>query len=102
MSGWRRPLGAKRPSEAKAVKRGLKRLSSLGRQRTRETTKHIPVVILTGYDALEIGPVSCEGILTKLCFPDQMIAKIAAILEQRNQASSNENPPGSLETLWGG
>ena len=58
-----------------------------------ETTRHIPVVILTAYDVPGTGPPGCEGFLTKPCLPDKMISKITEILERRNLPNTNASLP---------
>jgi len=52
------------------------------RLKTGEKTKDIPIVILTAYDLTSGGPLECDGVLTKPCLPDRMIAEITQVLEQ--------------------
>ncbi len=51
-----------------------------------EKTRHIPIVILTAYDLGNVGPAGCDGILTKPCLPDQMIAEITQVLDKYRKA----------------
>ena len=46
-----------------------------------ERTKHIPVVMLSGYDLSSLMPqIGCEGFLVKPCLPDVLIAEILRVL----------------------
>ena len=46
-----------------------------------ERTKHIPVVMLSGYDLSSVArQIGCEGFLVKPCLPDQLVAEILRIL----------------------
>ena len=52
------------------------------RLKTGEQTRDIPIVILSAYDLTSGGPVGCEGVLTKPCLPDRMIAEITQVLDR--------------------
>jgi len=46
-----------------------------------ERTKHIPVVMLSGYDLSSLkSSIGCEGFLVKPCLPDELIAEIQRVL----------------------
>lgn len=50
-----------------------------------ENTKATPIVILTAYDLPGGGPLECEGVLTKPCLPDRMIAEVTQVLDRHRR-----------------
>ena len=51
-----------------------------------EKTRQIPIVILTAYDLTSGGPLECDGVLTKPCLPDRMIAEITQVLDRHKKS----------------
>jgi CheY-like chemotaxis protein len=58
------------------------------RLKTGERTRNIPILILTAYDLTSGGPLDCDGVLTKPCLPDRMIAEITQVLERHNKSKA--------------
>ncbi|HEV3275466.1 MAG TPA: response regulator [Terriglobia bacterium] len=61
---------------------GMDGLEAARLLKTGESTKHIPIVILTAYDLVGAIPEGCDGFLTKPCLPDRMISEITRVLDR--------------------
>ena len=51
------------------------------RMKADERTKHIPVLMLSGYDLSSlVTQFGCQGFLMKPCMPDELVAEIRRVL----------------------
>lgn len=67
---------------------GTDGLETARRLKSSTRTRHIPVVILTGYDLAAAGPLGCAGFLTKPCPPDRVLSEITRVIEEHRKESS--------------
>ena len=62
-----------------------------------ESTKHIPVVILSGHELSgAASDYGCEGFLVKPCLPNDMIAEIVRVLQGRSNRTASESGTQSV------
>jgi len=54
-----------------------------------ESTRHIPVVILTAYDLPTTPLAGCDGVLIKPCRPDKLIAEVRRLLVSKGHPGSH-------------